>query len=107
MWHKKSIKLKLKAIGLSFIDETPQELLYFTLHGLKVSFYQWLEAQNSDDHSSSIIDLGFDLNSKLRGSLKHIQLDNMISQTMPVILIPSKPLSKNEKDSHRMLEERI
>jgi hypothetical protein len=26
---------------------------------------------------------------------------------MPVILIPSKPMGKNEKDSHRMLEQRI
>jgi hypothetical protein len=26
---------------------------------------------------------------------------------MPVILIPSKPLKKNEKDGHMMMEERI
>jgi hypothetical protein len=83
IWHKKSIKFKLKGIGLSFIDETPQELLYFTFHGLKLSFYQWLELRNKND-TININDWTdepsyFDQNSKIRGSLKHLQLDNMIS----------------------------
>jgi hypothetical protein len=37
--QKLAIELKLRGIGLSFIDESPQELLFMTLYGIKLSYY--------------------------------------------------------------------
>jgi hypothetical protein len=52
-------------------------------------------------------DLGeIENNSRLRGSIAHLQLDNMINQTMPVVLIPSKPTNKTELNNTHT-EERL
>lgn len=37
--QKLAITLSLKGLGLSFIDETPQELLFFSLHEISLSLY--------------------------------------------------------------------
>ena len=37
--QKLAITLSLKGLGLSFIDETPQELLFLSLHDLNLSLY--------------------------------------------------------------------
>ncbi len=37
--QKLAITLSLKGLGLSFIDETPQELLYLSLHEVNLSLF--------------------------------------------------------------------
>ena len=37
--QKLAITLSLKGLGLSFIDETPQELLFLSLHDLNLSLF--------------------------------------------------------------------
>ena len=37
--QKMAVTLSLKGLGLSFIDETPRELLYLSLHELSLSLY--------------------------------------------------------------------
>ena len=37
--QKAAITISLKGLGLSFIDETPQELLFLSLHELHLSLF--------------------------------------------------------------------
>jgi hypothetical protein len=37
--QKVAITISLKGLGLSFIDETPQELLFLSLHELNLSLF--------------------------------------------------------------------
>lgn len=70
---------------LSFIDEKPQEVLLLALYDVKLRLLQWTESRD---------DVGaiFENVRKIKFQMQHLQLDNMTSVGMPVILAPSKVL---------------
>ena len=77
-------------IGLSFVDNTPKELLFFCFYDLQVELTRWIECNQEGQGVPEIVD-------KLKLYLQHMQIDNMINQIMPVVLTPSKLFSRTDK----------
>ena len=83
-------KIDIRGLSISFVDEKPQEIILLTLYDIKLRFKKWYEPRYDR--------LGvFENGTKIKFQMEHMQLDNMTSNTMPVILAPIKPLM-NKKD---------
>mmetsp|Transcript_21633 Transcript_21633/g.15885 ORF Transcript_21633/g.15885 Transcript_21633/m.15885 type:complete len:119 (+) Transcript_21633:58-414(+) len=83
------VDLKFRGLGVSVIDKSPKELLFFSVHDLEVNLGTWWEARG--DGAGVVETLA-----SLRLNVGHLQLDNMNEVGLPVILAPQKPLFKNE-----------
>ena len=78
--------LKIKGIGISFIDKGPQELLYVSLNDLNVVYNY---NSKKDDQKMTLTKTVIDV------SLGNFQIDNMINDDMPVVIGPKSYYDKN------------
>ena len=75
----RNIEIGLKGLGISMIDNKPQELLYMRLNDFNMK-YNWSKFKLPDtkDMTEERIEFMMDIG--------HIQIDNLISEEMPVLL---------------------
>lgn len=71
------------------MDEAPKEILLFTIYGVKLRLQKWIENRETSTGVSSGI---FENLTKLKFQMAHMQIDNMSDSSMPVILIPTRPI---------------
>lgn len=86
---KDDIKIKalLAGVGVSIIDSEPKELIFVSVHGIDVLLEKKAMATETvyDTHYFSSV------------NVNHIQIDNMLNKSFPVIFSPATPL-RSAKD---------
>ena len=83
--------LFLQGIGLSIIDGDPKELLYFSAHQIEIGLEKKVLKELQIE----------DTNYYLKFNIGHIQLDNMLDKSFPVIFAPQRLFIKDSKDNEQ------
>ena len=87
--------LSLSHFGLSFIDDSPTEMLYLSLSGLELEVVEWGEKTRNMEEGgccwgekgvSTVVERVW----KVFGKVDKVQIDNMMNESMPVILAPRR-----------------
>lgn len=85
------VYVEFKGLGLTFIDNKPKELIFVCLNQLAVSYKCVTQTSLLEDGSkdTTCIKTEFEL------TLGNFQIDNMIDDTMPVLIGAQKYYSFN------------
>jgi len=81
---------ELSGISISLIDNEPKELIFLSIHGIDVLLKKKVMATgvvNDTNYLASI-------------NINHIQIDNMLNKSFPVIFSPSTPYTNSNKDEN-------
>ena len=79
------IKINLEGIGLSIVNNSPKDLLYMSAYHIKLFYKQ---------HSALTGGITTKTN-EYSASIQHIQIDNMLNVSFPIILTPKQLLHKH------------
>lgn len=91
------VDINLDGISISMIDNEPKELLLISICDLDLTLREWYEFRK--------IDGMLEKNTNINMNLGHLQIDNMTSDILPVIMSPTRHyVPKSERSMIRAEE---
>lgn len=96
MKQESKIKMDMKGIGISLIDNEPKEVLFVSVYKLSFLIEKWTEQQAKRGGDEDDMEKVNEQVTKYDLRIDHIQVDNMLNNVHPVFFCPVKELLKDE-----------
>ena len=95
MKKESKLRVELKGLGISLIDNEPKEVLYLSIYKMQFMLEKWTEkqqAKNEEQLEGLEMEGGNEQVTKYELRIDHIQIDNMLNNLMPVFFCPVREL---------------
>jgi len=94
---------RFRGLGISIIDNEPKELIYFSIYKFNYTYDQTVEKRKKNEgHEDEFITETI-TNEDIE--ILHMQVDNIVNDSLPVMFFPGKHLVKNELSLEEMKEQ--